>query len=165
MALQTAVGLYRALGVAGDKATPDQSIYYPINMFADEAGVACGTFVWRNADGDATNTQVSGVKPLGIVERNLSYPQYDVREGASPVIAEGQTVMTAVRGDYYVTTTTTATVGQKVFALSNGAIATGAPNGQVSGGLETDWVVVTAGAIGDTIIISNWANPSTPGVN
>lgn len=158
MALQTAVGLYRALGVAGDKATPDQSVYFPINMFADEDGVACGTFVWRDADGDATNTQASGVKPIGLVERNLSYPQYTVTVGASLVIPEGQTVMTAVRGDYYVETTTAATVGQKVFALADGTIATDAAGATVNGGIETDWEVVTAGAIGDLIIISNWRN-------
>lgn len=156
MALQSNVGLYRAAGVAGDKATPNQSVYYPHNLLAAENGVNAGSYVWLDAEGNATNTQVSGVVPLGIAERNLSYPQYDVTVGATLNIAEGQAVQIAVKGDYYVTTTTAATIGQKVFALADGTVATGATGGTVSGGVETDWAVVTAGSVGDIILVSNW---------
>lgn len=156
MALQSVVGLYRAAGVAGDKATPNQSVYFPLNLFADASGVVAGTFVWQDSNGDATNTKGTG-KPLGLVERNLSYPNYDVLSGASMLLKEGEAPMIAVKGDYYVTTTTTATVGQKVFALADGTIATAAAGGTVSGGVETDWKVLSAGATGELILISNWS--------
>ena len=155
MSLQSSVGLYRAVGVAGDPATPHQMEYYALNLPADDDGVNVGNFVWV-VNGEATNTAVSGSKPLGLAQRNLSYPLYNVTSEGSMVVPEGLQVMTAVKGDFYVKTTTTATVGQKAFALADGKVACANAGATVSGGIETDWRVVTAGVANDTIIISNW---------
>ena len=49
MGLQKQVNLYRAAGVQGDKATPNQSIYFPKQMVA-EGDVTVGTFVFYGTD-------------------------------------------------------------------------------------------------------------------
>lgn len=152
MALQKAVLTEKAVAVAGDVAVPEQAMYYPRNLLADTDGLVCGTFAYLTAtDGVASNT-VSG-NPIGLVQRNLSYPDYDVLDGGSLVVPEGQPLQIMTQGDMWVKTTTAATVGQKVFAGAKGVIATGAAGGTVSGATETDWIVATAGAINDLILI------------
>ncbi|MBQ9067876.1 MAG: hypothetical protein IJ131_02285 [Eggerthellaceae bacterium] len=152
MALQKIVNTIKAVAVAGDVAVPEQAMYYPRNLLADENGLVCGTFAYLTAtDGEASNT-VNGA-PVGLVQRNLSYPLYDVTVGASLVVPEGQPMQIMTQGDMWVQTTTAATVGQKVFAGANGVIATGAAGATVSGATETDWIVASAGKIGDLIII------------
>lgn len=156
MGLQTSVGLYRATAVAGDKATPDQSIYTPINYLAGQNGVKVGTFCW--VDGTTANivnaTPVSTEAPLGFVERNLSYPQYNVTADGSLVMGEGQVPNIAVKGDYFVVLKEAATVGGTVYVdKRNGDILAAAG----ANGISTGWKFATAGQIGDTVIITKWA--------
>lgn len=152
---QTTINPYPALGVAGDKATLNPCVYTESNPLADGA-VTVGTFVWSTANGAANKGTGA---PIGIVERVQAYYNYTVTVGATMVILKGNSLTVVRKGDLYVTTLTAATVGQKVFAvLADGTIKTGASGSTVSGAIETDWYVMTAGAVGDLIVISNWSS-------
>lgn len=162
MPLQTKVDIDFALAVPGQKATPDQSIYTPINYVADEAGVQVGTFCWAAATaGVATATTAGAAAPLGFVERVISTYIYNVLDGATMTIPEGQGLTIAVRGDYYVEASETVTAGGQVYVdKTNGKIlASAGANGIAAPG----WVFKTAGAAGDMVIISNWSVPASSG--
>ena len=61
MPLQKQVNLYRAPGVAGDKATPDQSVYTPLNPLAAKS-LPVGSFVFPVvSSGVIDNTQATNV--------------------------------------------------------------------------------------------------------
>ena len=64
MPLQKQVNLYRAPGVAGDKATPDQSVYTPLNPLAAKS-LPVGSFVFPVVSSDVIdNTQATnGARP------------------------------------------------------------------------------------------------------
>lgn len=158
MALQTSVVTAAPVAVPGMAATPDQSVYTPLNYLADDTnGVHVGRFVWFDADGNLSNTQVASTLPVGLVERVINYPIYDVTAAGSDLVPPTYPVTCAVKGDYYVKTATNATVGQAVFAMSDGTIKTDAPGATVTNGIETSWRVKTAGSANDVILISNWA--------
>ena len=162
MPLQTAVNLDIALAVPGQKATPDQSVYTPINYVADESGVQMGTFCWAaTTAGVATATTTGTGAPLGFVERVISTYIYDVKDGATMTVPEGQALTIAVRGDYYVQTSEAATVGGQVYVdKTNGKIlAAAGSNGIAAPG----WVFKPAGAANDMVIISNWSVPASSG--
>ena len=159
MALQTQVNIDLPLAVAGQKATPDQSVYTPINYVADENGVKVGTFCWAGTEtGVATATTTGTAAPLGFVERVISTYIYDVLDGATETVREGQGLTIAVRGDYYVQTSEAATVGGQVYVdKTNGKIlAAAGSNGIAAPG----WVFKTAGSANDMVIISNWSVPA-----
>ena len=112
MPLQSKVGLYVAPGVAGDKATPDQSVYTPLNPLA-EVALPVGGFVFPVInDGVQDNsraTNVAGVatEVLGFVERVINYVNYDVFSPGTLVVPEGSALTVAVRGDYWAVSSTT----------------------------------------------------------
>ena len=114
-------------------------------------------------DGTAVNTLeqfVDGAtdgttKPLGFVYR-LQDVILPCDASATLAINSGRTCPVALKGAFFAKTLTAATVGQKVFAVTaDGTIKTGAAAATVSGAVETDFVVKTAGAAGDLIIIEN----------
>ncbi len=158
MALQSSVGLYAPVAVPGQAATPNQSVYTPITYLADATyGVKVGHFVWRNSDGEASNTQVASTLPLGLAERVLDAPNYDITSAGTDTVPPTYPVTVAVKGDYFVKTATAATVGQAVFAMTDGSVKTDASGATVTGGIETSWRVKTAGSANDVILISNWS--------
>lgn len=151
---QTTISATPAHGVAGDRATLNPAVYTVNNPLADGA-VTVGSFVWPT-DAGAANTGTG--KPLGFVERVQSQYNYDLLSGASMTIAEGGALTVVRKGDYYAVSTTTASVGQKVFAvLADGSIKTDAAGATVAGAVETDWHVVVGGDADDLITISNWS--------
>lgn len=159
MPLQTKVTLSVAPGVPGDKATPDQSVYTPLNPLA-EATLPVGGFVFPVIEDGATdNTRATNVagsatEVLGFVERVINYVNYDVFSDGTLTVPKGSALTVAVRGDYWAVSSTAATVGQAVLAsTADGSISTGTPDATH---LDTGWVVKTAGAAGEPIIISNW---------
>ena len=157
MAIQSSVGLYAPVAVPGQAATP-QSVYTPQPFLAAATnGVHVGRFVWIDSDGNASNTQVASTLPLGFAERVVDAPNYAVTSDGSDVVPPTHPVTVAVKGDYFVVTATAATVGQAVFAMTDGTVKTDAPGATVSGGIETTWRVKTAGSANDVIIISNWS--------
>lgn len=167
MGLQKQVNLYRATGVQGDKATPNQSIYFPKQMVA-EGDVTVGTFVFYGTDASkqASNTskQASNTKTgataadlVGFVERVINYANYDVTSEGTLIVPNKSTLTIAMCGDYWATATTAATHRQKVFVNpTTGAISTAAAGGTVSGAVETPWTVIQGGEAGTPILISNW---------
>lgn len=153
--MQRQVFIDAAVGVPGMKADMNTFDYYPNNLLAEGVdGIAVGTFVWHGTD-PATQGKYGGTgSPIGLVERNIVYPNWDITDDGSEIIQEGLVLTTATYGAFWVKTTTVATVGQAVFALTaDGTIATGAPGGTVTDAVETPWTVHTAGEVGDVIII------------
>lgn len=162
MGLQKQVNLYRAAGVQGDKATPNQSIYFPKQMVA-EGDVTVGTFVFygTNASKQATNTKTGGTAAalIGFVERVINYANYDVTSEGTLIVPNKSTLTIAMCGDYWATATTDATPRQKVFVNpTTGAISTATAGGTVSGVVETPWTVIQGGKAGTPILISNWTH-------
>ena len=162
MAFQEQVGRYRAQGVAGQAATPDQSVYTVKNYLSD-GSAKIGAFAFVNAEnaGQAGITGTSATAVLGLVERVVQYPIYDVRDEAITTVPEGYGLTIAVRGDYYVDTTAAATVGDAVFASqTDGTIKTAAAGSSQSGFIETPWRVkdaLDATEAAGLILISNWS--------
>ena len=82
MPLQKQINLYVAPGVAGDKATPDQSVYTPLNPLA-EAALPVGGFVFPviedgvRDNSRATNVAGTATEVLGLVERVINYVNYE----------------------------------------------------------------------------------------
>lgn len=166
MPLQKQVNLYRAPGVAGDKATPDQSVYTPLNPLAAKV-LPVGGFVFPVASSGvvdntrATNVAGEATEVLGFVERVINYVNYDIFSDGTLAVPEGSALTVAVRGDYWAVSTTKATAGQKVLASTvDGSVSTGTPDGTH---LDTGWTVKTPGEIGEPIIISNWGTPAVSG--
>lgn len=166
MGLQKQVNLYRAAGVQGDKATPNQSIYFPKQMVA-EGDVTVGTFVFYGTDASkqASNSKTGGTAAdiIGFVERVINYANYDVTsKGTSEgtlIVPNKSTLAIAMCGDYWATATTAATPRQKVFVNpTTGAISTAAAGRTVEGAVETPWTVIQGGEAGTPILISNWTH-------
>ena len=162
MGLQKQVNLYRAAGVQGDKATPNQSIYFPKQMVA-EGDVTVGTFVFYGTDASkqASNSKTGGTAAdlIGFVERVINYANYDVTSEGTLIVPNKSTLTIAMCGDYWATATTAATPRQKVFVNpTTGAISTAAAGGTVPGAVETPWTVIQGGEAGTPILISNWTH-------
>lgn len=157
-----------AKGVPGDKASLNPHVYTDRNYVAGDDAVTVGNFVWDDPANPApADYHGSGVlaalssgtgQPAGIVERNLSYVNYNLLDGGTLVLPEHAPLNTVRRGDLYAVASTAATKGQKVFAtLADGSIQTGAAGATISGAIETPWEVTEGGAAGELITISNWS--------
>lgn len=162
MGLQKQVNLYRAAGVQGDKATPNQSIYFPKQMVA-EGDVTVGTFVFYGTDvskqASNTKTDATAADLIGFVERVINYANYDVTSKGTLIVPNKSTLTIAMCGDYWATATTATTPRQKVFVNpTTGAISTVTAGETVSGVVETPWTVIQGGEAGTPILISNWTH-------
>lgn len=156
MPYQQQIGLTIAPAVAGDKATLNPVVYTVGNPLA-EGPVTVGTFVWAGSTPQQAKNSGSG-PPVGLVERWLAYVDDSLASGGTLTVPEGSALQVARRGDYFVTGKSSSTPGQKVFAtLADGSIRTGEAGATVEGAVETAWSVVSGGAAGDLIIISNWS--------
>ena len=143
-----------AAGIPGSKAAVNVFDYYPRSLTA-ETDVTAGTFVWPGTDPAAQAKPSGAGRPLGLAERNIVYPIYDVMSEGSLIIEAGETLTVATQGAFHAVSATVATVGQKVFAvLADGTIKTGAAGATVAGAVETAWKVVTPGAAGEVIVIA-----------
>ena len=92
------------------------------------------------------------------MERNLSYFNYDLKDGGTLTLPEAANLTVVRRGDLYAVASTAANKGQKVFAvLADGSLKTGPAGAAVSGAVETPWTVTEGGAAGELITISNWS--------
>lgn len=145
MSFQTTVNLQQASAVQGDfaSANPRASVVsHEGTLVAGASGVTVGRFAWATSAGVVSNAGTG--KPTGFVHR---------RQGAalittylaenSMLIPQGFEVTLMASGDYYVVnTTTTAAVGNKVFAsLTTGEVQTGAAGATIAGFIETDFSV------------------------
>lgn len=162
MAFQEQVGRYRARGIAGQMATPDQQIYTVKNYLSDGT-VKIGCFAYLSSESNQKCTAAGTGAVLGLAVRNVVYPMYDVRAEGLTVVPEGYAVTLATRGDFYVETTGPAAVGEVVFASNtDGSIKTAAAGSTQAGYTETMWQVkdaldATSDADGKgLILISSW---------
>lgn len=165
---QGQVNILPAIGVPGQHMSTNPLVSTQKGYCAADT-VTIGGFVWATTvnNNDATvNNNDAFVKstgkgaPLGFAVREITNP-LGYNESASNTVPKGFPVSVAVKGDFAVVTGTTATVGQSVFAvLADGTIKTGTAGNNVEGAVETDYKVVNIngdGAVGDIIVISNWA--------
>lgn len=163
--IQKQINLYGAEGVPGERASLNTIIYTWDNYLAD-GEVKIAGFAWPSATKEGFASRGGTGQPLGFVERWMAYPLRDndvqTVNGVAGVRAtmtapDGWPLTIARKGDFFAVATTTATIGQKVYAnLTNGSIATDMAGTTVSGHIETSFVVKTAGAAGDLIVISSW---------
>lgn len=159
---QGQVNILPAIGVPGQHMSTNPLVSTQKGYCAADT-VTIGGFVWA---AETVNNNDAFVKskgtgaPLGFAVREITNP-LGYNESASNTVPKGFPVSVAVKGDFAVITATTATVGQSVFAvLADGTIKTGAAADTVEGAVETDYKVVNingGGAVGDIIVISNWA--------
>ena len=155
MALQTTVNTYASIGFPGQMVAFSQRVYTPFNYLSDGTVKAGGFAFLKTAPADLQNqygvAALTGSVLLGFVERVLT-PKMDASN--HDVYVEGAELTIAEQGDFYISATGAATVGQKVLvATATGAIAFGSSAGE--GQIDTGFVVKTAAAAsGDIIIIS-----------
>jgi hypothetical protein len=159
MGLQTKVETGMPVAVEGMRCGLNLTAYTAVNLTADEDGVTVGLFAWRHPDDKAQNTATGAAEgtPLGVVERIIDFTNRDMTSEASMLIPKGRVVTIGVRGDYWVRTTTAASLGQVVFVnTDDGTVATDAPGATVTDHEESVWKVESIGAAGELIKISNW---------
>lgn len=157
--LQKSVGLYPAIGIPGQQVAFNQAVYTPQNYLSDGT-VQCGGFAFAVAAstaGTAVKFPIAslkgsaGAKPIGFVERTFT-ASIELGTDTPDIYPKGAELTIAVRGDYYIVAPAAATLGQAVLCdPTTGAITFGA----AGAANDTGWTVQTAGAKGDTIIISN----------
>lgn len=171
---QKQVNILPAIGVPGQHMSTNPLISAQKGYRAADT-VTIGGFVWaaetvtigdfvRAAEtvdeNDAFVKSTGTGAPLGFAVREITNP-LGYNQPASNTVPKEFPVSVAVKGDFAVTTGTAATVGQSVFAvLADGSIKTGTAGNTVDGAIETDYKVVNingGGAVGDIIVISNWA--------
>lgn len=155
---QGQVNILPAIGVPGQHMSTNPLVSTQKGYCAADT-VTIGGFVWVT-EKDAFVKSTGTGAPLGFAVREITNP-LGYNQPASNTVPKGFPVSVAVKGDFAVITGTAATVGQSVFAvLADGSIKTDAAGGSVEGAIETDYKVVNIngdGAVGDIIVISNWA--------
>lgn len=159
---QGQVNILPAIGVPGQHMSTNPLVSTQKGYCAADT-VTIGGFVWaatvNNNDAFVKSTG-KDTPPLGFAVREITNP-LGYNQPASNTVPKGFPVSVAVKGDFAVITGTAATVGQSVFAvLADGTIKTGTAGDIVEDAVETDYKVVNingGGAVGDIIVISNWA--------
>lgn len=162
MGFQTSVELQQAAAVAGDFAStnPRRSVVsHEGALVAGATGVTVARFAWASGAGTVSNEGAG--KPTGFVNRLQGSALITVYLAeVSQLIPQGFAVTLMETGDYWIKSSTVATVGQKVFAsLTTGEIQTGAAGATIAGHIETDFRVSGfatggTGAIGELIVMS-----------
>lgn len=169
---QTQVNYNPAPAVAGDfaSANPRATVLAgPGSLVAGTNGVTVGVFAWAASSGtvnpstgetdfyNLVSNAGSGA-PTGFVHREQQAIITVWLQSASNVVPSGLPVVLHQAGDFWVSTATVATVGQKIFASNTtGAISTGTAGATIAGSTETKWFVMSAGAVGELIKMSSWA--------
>lgn len=159
---QGQVNILPAIGVPGQHMSTNPLVSTQKGYCAADT-VNIGGFVWAATAGEKNDAFVKSTgtdAPLGFAVREITNP-LGYNESASNTVPKGFPVSVAVKGDFAVITKTAATVGQSVFAVrTDGSIKTGEKGDTVEDAVETDYKVVNingGGAVGDIIVISNWA--------
>lgn len=161
---QGQVNILPAIGVPGQHMSTNPLVSTQKGYCAADT-VTIGGFVWattvkNNDNNDAFVKSTGTGAPLGFAVREITNP-LGYNESASNTVPKGFPVSVAVKGDFAVVTGTPASVGQSVFAvLKDGSIKTATAGRAVEDAIETDYKVVYingSGAVGDIIVISNWA--------
>lgn len=161
---QGQVNILPAIGVPGQHMSTNPLVSAQKGYCAADT-VTIGGFVWETTveENDANDAFVKSTgigAPLGLAVREITNP-LGYNQPASNTVPKGFPVSVAVKGDFAVITGTDAKVGQSVFAvLADGSIKTNEAGFAEEDAIETDYKVVKingSGAVGDIIVISNWA--------
>lgn len=162
---QGQVNTLPAIGVPGQHMSTNPLVSTQ-KVYRAADTVTIGGFVWavpgtgKGNDAFVKSTGTDTAAPLGFAVREITNP-LGYNKSASNTVPKDFPVSVAVQGDFAVITKTEATVGQSVFAvLQDGSIKTGTADATVDGAVKTDYKVVNingGGAVGDIIVISNWA--------
>lgn len=167
MALQNAVGLSYALGIAGQQVVIGQAEYLAYNPLSDGT-VKAGTFCFKKAgsgNGEvfahASLTGAADAVPLGFVERVVDSYIPTVGGNATQVYPAGAALTVAIRGQYYIEAPAAiASDGLGVFINpTTGAISIAASAG--TGEVDTGWTcrIPNGGASaaqGDIVIVERF---------
>lgn len=158
---QTAINYQPGAAVAGDFASnnPRSNVLAgPGGLVAGAGGVTIGAFCWVQAD-SITVLNSGATAPSGLIGRaDMRGIITDYGAGYGFTIPQGYEVTAYNGGDFWVETTTAATVGQSVFAsTTTGQIATGAAGATIAGFVQTIFVVASAGVANGLIKISSAA--------
>lgn len=166
MAFQTTIGYNQAPAIEGDFATA--SARHNVNTvpggFVADTTCIVGRFGWT--DSSATDTKVTTANgtgaPRGFVGRQglnspiLNFPGTG-NTTASMQLLPGTMVVLYKTGDFFVRTSTNATIGQKVFANNtDGTASTAAAGATVGGSTETIFSVAAPALAGELIKMSPW---------
>ena len=162
MALQKVVNIDPAIGVPGSQAAFLGEVITVQNYLSDGTAAA-GQFVWNgtatvNSGGAigvgkvATGTGADSTAPVGLAVRLITGVLPDTSDGQL-TYERGELVTVAIRGDFFVTATGSATAGQSVNVnTTTGAMTYGTAG---TGEIATGWTVTEGGTTGDLIVISN----------
>ena len=167
MALQNAVGLSYALGIAGQQVVIGQAEYLAYNPLSDGT-VQAGAFCFKKAgsgNGEvfahASLTGAADAAPLGFVERVVDSYIPTVGGDATQVYPAGAALTVAIRGQYYIEAPAAiASDGLGVFINpTTGAISIAASAG--TGEVDTGWTCRipnggTSAAQGDIVIVERF---------
>lgn len=161
MPFQSTVTQNFAPAQEGDFASANtwhSSLAGPGALVAGTGGLRMGRFAWIDASRTYATNAGTGA-PAGFIHRIFGEALITSFLGeVSNIIPQGYEVTVHQQGDFWARTTTPATFGQKVFASNtDGSVATGAPGATVAGFTETKWTVGSAGAAGELIKITTWA--------
>ncbi len=156
---QTAINYQPGNAVAGDFASnnPRSTVLAgPGGLVAGTGGLNVGTFGWVQTDG-VTVLATGTTGTIGFVARQDMEALIAVYlDGSGNNIPAGMQVTLYNGGDFFCTTTTTATVGQAVFvSQTTGAIQTGTAGSPPSGYSQTAFVVASAAAANTLMKISS----------
>ena len=158
--IQKQVQTYPSKAVPGDRASGNPVVHRVPTPQAS-GDVLAASFVFGLPSDPTTVLQLgtaSNASVAGFVVRLQVNPNLDPTTAYTMTVPDGYNVTVATKGDFYVKSLTTATVGQKVFAATDGSggIKTDAHSASVSNYVETDFSVKVGAAIGEIVTISNW---------
>lgn len=158
MGFQTQVNVTPAPAVAGDFASsnPRAAVVAPESGFvAGASGVTVGRFAWIDTDGKTLNNTGTGA-PDGFIHREQQALISTYLAESGNLIPVGFAVTLMRTGDYYATVTVaSAEKGEKAFAkLSDGTMQPGAAGAEISGFVETDFVISRPAAVGEVAVIT-----------
>lgn len=162
VSFQTSINSSKPWGVRGDFMDGNYNHMYPLTLLAksgDTVAVEVGKFAWDNGDG--TCSAVGTGKPTGLVHRTMTYPIYNLSDGATMIVPANYPVGIADKCSMLIEVTDTPTVGNKIFVNNTtGAITNAAAGTTVEGATETDYKIVTLcdniASEGMLVGVSNW---------
>lgn len=159
MSFQKQVYAQPAPAVEGDFASvnPRASVLaIAAALVAGENGATVGRFGW--IDGNEVNNTGTGT-PNGFISRRGNHAVITQWLGkASMLIPAGMNITLHSQGEFWVRTSTAATIGQKIFAsTTDGTVQTGAAGDTISGYVETNFSVATVAAAGELVAMTTWA--------
>lgn len=156
------INITQAPGVAGDFATynPRSAVpSVPGGWIAGTNGLTIGLFAWADTTTGTTLSNTGSGVPTGFVHRNQQALLTVYLTEYGMTIPAGMAVGDIFNGgDFFVKNAGAAavTVDMKAFAnLTTGVVSFAAAGATVSGSIETKWYAMSAGAVGELVIISN----------